>query len=311
MTNEPEVILFTSIAEYEARRNFVPALTIAAGDVDRIIGKYELPSDRSTWAKCGVNNCNTAHRLGFVILRKDGLETNIGIDCGERETGETWKEVEATFKRAEDAQARQRTAQALLAERAELLERARAVSGAGILLAEQLGAFVETFKWLNSFWRELNKCAKLGGIIQASLKRNDWSLDIGKKEQLVTIGRFEGGAVLLNGDSGLPALVQGQVIPWLQDLSSDSLSQLDRAALGELVREAGKKRDVLGRAESFVKTSQAFLAAENIAALEVLCDDVLRSTDAGDTRPVLHAWLQHARARGAPTKPVKIHRGKK
>jgi hypothetical protein len=307
MKSESEVLLFTSIADYEARPAFVSRLTLAAGEVDRIVGKYELPSDKSAWAKCGVNNCNTAHRLGFVILKKDGQETNIGHECGERETGESWRDVVATFKRAEDAQARHRTAQTLINERHELIKRAEAAIQVGREQSSRIGAFAGTFNHANGFWRELIKCARQGGSIRAPLKQNkDWNLNLGSKEQLVTVGRFNGGSIWLNDGTGLPNLVERLVLPWLQDLSEEKLGMLDRIALGEMVREAGNKRDLLERTEAFIQTSQAFLTVENIAGLEVICDDVLHSVDAANARPALRAWLAKARADGIPTTRVKV-----
>lgn len=311
MKYEHEVLLFTSIAEYEARRDFVRHLTLVAGDIDRIVGKYELPSDKAAWAKCGVNNCNTPHRFGFVIRKKDGQETNIGHECGERETGESFRDVVATFRRAEDAQARKRTAQTLVEDKANLISRAELAAKAGREQAVRLRAFLDTFKPLKSFWRALTTSAKQGGVIRAALQADkNWNLSIGRKEQLVTIGRFDGGVVLINDGLGLPVLVERLVLPWLEDLSQEGLEVLDRRALGEMVKDAGSKRDLLERAEHFVEASQRFLNADNVAGLEVICDDVLRAGDASTARQFLRAWVDEARTAGIPVAKIRLKGGK-
>lgn len=87
-----------------------------------------------------------------------------------------------------------------------------------------------------------------------------------------------------------------------------TLEMLDRKALDEMVRAAGNKRGLLERAEQFTQLAEQFLAVENVAGLEVICDEVLRASDAGIARPGLRAWLDKARTEGIPAKPVRIHR---
>ncbi|HHF0702221.1 TPA: hypothetical protein ACPIBI_004804 [Pseudomonas aeruginosa] len=45
-----------------------------------ILGAYIFPDTKSV--KCGIRNCRTPHRRGYLISTTDGLETNIGNVCG-------------------------------------------------------------------------------------------------------------------------------------------------------------------------------------------------------------------------------------
>lgn len=303
-----EVLLFTSVADFESRANFHAALTLAAGELDRIVAKYELPANRAGWTTCGLNGCNTEHRFGYLIRAKDGRETNIGHECGKREFGVSFEEVEATFRRAQDLQARQRAIQALLEEKPALQARAAAVVTDGEVQASRLTAFVGTFKGLHGFWKELLKAAKQGGVVRAAVKRDsEWTLG-GGKEQLTTVARFSGSSVLVSDASSTPNLVRKLVLPWLETLVQQELDALDEAALGSVVRKGADMRNLLMRTEAFVKESGALLTSDNIAGLEPICDHVLRPSDAGIARPVLHAWVAKTQLSGPPTAAVRIHR---
>lgn len=299
-----EVLLFTSIADYQARPRYTAALHLAAGEVDRIVGKYELPSDRALWTRCGLNNCNTEHRLGYLIRAKDSRETNIGQDCGRREFGVSFEEVEATFRRREDAAARRRTIDTLLAEKPELTARVERARSEGLLQVEQLNAFILTFSHLHGFWREVITASKLSGLVRAPMKRDDKWGQMGGKEQLVTVARFQGSSVLINDGAAAPKLLGQIVQPWLDSLTEPELQALGERELEKAVRDAGNMRNLIDRAETFSKACAEMLTADNVAGLETICDHILRSSDAGYARPYLTAWVTSARAGDIPTERV-------
>lgn len=312
MIDEPEVVLFTSIAEYEARPNFHAELHLVADELDRIVGKYELPADRASWAVCGLNNCHREHRFGYVIRAKDARETNIGHECGKREFDVEFEEVEARYKRAVDAQARQRAITTLMDERATLITRAeRAVPVAGVQ-GERFAAFRASFQHMAGFWTNLLKCAKQGGTIRgAHLSGGDWAASRDKGVQLVTVGVIDGAAVLLDDGSGLGAVVERDVLPWLRALEPTALAALDSAGMSETLRVAAAKRSTLERTETFATQAAALLTVENVAGMRAICDHLMKAGDADDAREVLEKWVAEARANGIPSKPVRIHRGRR
>lgn len=46
--------------------------------LESIIGRY-IFKDK---IRCGLSNCHTPHAKGYIVVTKDGQETNIGKDCG-------------------------------------------------------------------------------------------------------------------------------------------------------------------------------------------------------------------------------------
>ena len=312
MIDEPEVVLFASIAEYEARPNFNAELRLTADELDRIVGKYELPADRGSWAACGLNNCRREHRFGYVISAKDGRETNIGHDCGKREFDVEFDEVEARYKRAVDAQARQRAITTLMDERATLITRAERVVPVAVVQGERFAAFRASFQHMAGFWTNLLKCAKQGGTIRAAhLEGGDWAANRGKSVQLVTVGVINGAAVLLDDGSGLGAVVERDVLPWLRALDPIALAALDSTGMSDTLRVAAAKRSTLERTEAFANQAAALLAVENVAGMRSICDHLMKVGDAGDAREVLDKWVAEAQANGIPAKPVRIHRGRR
>ena len=309
MMSEPEVVLFTSIAEYEVRPNFHAELHLTAEELDRIVGKYELPADRGSWAACGLNNCHREHRFGYVICAKDGRETNIGHDCGKREFDVEFEEVEARYKRAVDSQARQRAIAALMEERVQLIDRAEHIVPVAVLQGARLSAFRASFQHMASFWTNLLKCAKQGGTIRAAQQSGgDWAFNRGKSEQLITVGRFDGAGVLLDDGSGLGAVVDRDVLPWLRALDPVALAALDSVGMANTLREAAAKRSTLERTEAFAAQAAKLLAVENVAGMRSICDHLVKVSDAGDSSAVLEKWVAEARANGVPSKAVRIHR---
>lgn len=43
-----------------------------------IIGSYHFPED----VACGLTTCHQPHKRGYIVMTKEGFETNIGKDCG-------------------------------------------------------------------------------------------------------------------------------------------------------------------------------------------------------------------------------------
>jgi hypothetical protein len=224
--------LYTAITDYEARAAFVGPLRIDVASLDRIVGKIELPAKpESAWAHCGLNGCNTAHRFGYVIRTKDGSETNCGRDCGKREFGVRFEEVEARAKRVEESAARRRAAMEIVLQAPGWLNQMRELFPLVKREESRMAQFTNDFQQHKSFWSELTKLAKGSGHIQASR----WSEDGYVNE---TLGRLDGCTVLLKSRLWSSNTIQERLIPWLDGLNVDSLEVIDEPALVDLVRRA-------------------------------------------------------------------------
>lgn len=287
-----EVLQFDSVAAFTIRPNFVAQLQLRADELDRIIGKYELLGDKTLWAVCGLNHCNTVHRYGFLICAKNGQETNIGKDCGQREFDVEFEEVEARFQKAVDAQAKVRSITNLLSERGEMLARIEKIAPQARIQSGRMREFCRVFQHQQSFWIQLQKCAKLGGIVRAAARQDkDWSTRGSGREQLITVSRFEGWGVLLDDGTNLHQTLDQTVLPWLQTLDETALISTDQSSLDRVLHEAGMMKRLVDKAEKFAAQANIFLAAENVAQLEPICTHLMRKYDAADARKNLEKWV--------------------
>lgn len=62
-----------------------------------ILGAYIFPDTKSV--KCGIRNCRTPHRRGYLISTTDGLETNIGNVCGKKHLGAIFTEKTNQYRK--------------------------------------------------------------------------------------------------------------------------------------------------------------------------------------------------------------------
>jgi len=76
-----------------ARPAFTDDLDPSRHELREIIGRYGS-SDR---IRCGLSNCHTLHAKGYIVVTKDGLETNIGKDCGKTYFGVDFETLSRKF----------------------------------------------------------------------------------------------------------------------------------------------------------------------------------------------------------------------
>lgn len=86
--------------DLESRPGFEPVLDPKTIKLREIIGRYIFPFD----IPCGLSNCRTLHKHGFLVAATDGRETNLGRDCGRREFGTDFQSLSRVFVAAERAQ---------------------------------------------------------------------------------------------------------------------------------------------------------------------------------------------------------------
>lgn len=100
LNTEKGLVRIESWEDIEARPGFTPLLdpkTIKLKDVlARYIFNFDIP--------CGLTNCRTPHKRGFLVVATDGRETNLGRVCGKREFGADFQALSKIFVAAERAQ---------------------------------------------------------------------------------------------------------------------------------------------------------------------------------------------------------------
>lgn len=73
-----DIIEVSDWSDVTARTNFSSDVDLKDKHLHKIIGSYELKEKRT----CGLTSCRTPHNKGFIVITDDGVETNIGGDCG-------------------------------------------------------------------------------------------------------------------------------------------------------------------------------------------------------------------------------------
>lgn len=106
-----------------------------------VVGEYEMP-EKAGLEPCGISQCATPHRRGYLVAIGDGKVGHVGQNCGRKHFGLAWGERVKSYRRARGERAK---ASALL----EAITSVRALIGAQPIqedtriarAREMLGAF--------------------------------------------------------------------------------------------------------------------------------------------------------------------------
>lgn len=282
----PEILDLRTPADWESRQGFTSSVLAKPEDLDRIIGKYDLPrapagSPHGTgMVRCGLNGCNELHYRGFLLKLVDGRETIIGQDCGRRNVGAIFNEIEATFKAEETRQARQQlieeirsTRESIVAEAEKLLPRVTAAH-------DRLSQFRADLSKYAAFWERLGDAARQGGRVLIAVERSDWVESSGKQD--VTSGATIRHLDFLSQDTSIYArALRIQVIAWLRTDIAPDIAEAgdDLKKLKVVADKASSVRDILRDAEQFIDHVDQFFETSNLAGLLVIRDKQLRKAD--------------------------------
>jgi hypothetical protein len=95
LNTDKGLIRVESWEDIEARPGFVSDLNPAEHNLETIIGRYVFREK----IRCGLSNCHTPHAKGYIVVTKDGQETNIGKDCGRTYFGVDFETLSRRFDR--------------------------------------------------------------------------------------------------------------------------------------------------------------------------------------------------------------------
>lgn len=87
---------FSSYEEMAAREKFVSEINPALSRPAKVIGPYQLSEEHP----CGLSTCHQGNKKGLLVLTESGVETPIGHQCGGREFGADWKELQRQAQRS-------------------------------------------------------------------------------------------------------------------------------------------------------------------------------------------------------------------
>jgi DNA gyrase/topoisomerase IV subunit A len=271
-------IFFQTVEEFCRRPGFELTLECKPDDLDRIVGKYERPRDNLV--QCGLNRCNQWHQYGYVICTKKGLETNCGQDCGRREFNVNFDEVEAAYKKAEDAEARRKLIEAVLSNKAELVTLARVTLEEVSAASSDVAAIVNELGKDAALGRALTLCLRNGGRVQVARKdshalNSAMGASSGQAD-LETIATISGGeAVALYARQA--GSIADHVIKPLTNLNEDMLRLLDEKDLEKQTKQIAELRRTLQESQAFLASAKVFCTEENLTRFAALKQTMPRS----------------------------------
>jgi len=95
LNTDKGLIKVESWDDIRSRPGFAIDLNPAEHALQSIIGRY-IFKDK---IRCGLSNCHTPHAKGYIVVTKDGQETNIGKDCGKTYFGVDFETLSRKFDR--------------------------------------------------------------------------------------------------------------------------------------------------------------------------------------------------------------------
>lgn len=95
LNREKEIIRVENWADITERPGFSGNLDPSKNKLDAIIGRYAFKD----YVPCGLSNCHTPHGRGYIVVTKEGQETNIGKDCGKNYFGVDFETLSNKFDR--------------------------------------------------------------------------------------------------------------------------------------------------------------------------------------------------------------------
>ena len=271
--------------DIESRAGFTPVLDPKAIKLREIIGRYSFPFE----IPCGLSNCRTPHKHGFLVVATDGRETNLGRICGKREFGTDFQSLSKVFVEAERAQR----------NRDFLWEIKHRLPGITAELSS-LKAGERGAGWMNSRISQLT--GKSGSLpypivnaVRQVVRRGDGALMIQRaaskeeREALAAATEVTGldrrnrvsdfvevqagqldGFVALSASNGLREIL-GAIEPFVTTLTDADIDNLLDKQLRELSKTGADLEPNLGRLRMVVAAGKRLLVRENLQQLsEVL-----------------------------------------
>lgn len=259
-----ELIRFEHPDEWQGRSAFRWSLTVTEHDLSHFVGGYNLPKE--LYQRCGLSHggkpCNQEHGHGFVVATKEGLETQVGKDCGLRHLGAKFEELEGLFTAAVKTEDVMKRLRELTSRQGELLLRAKQA----ILDCDRASAAVSEVK--HRIGREpaladvFKHALTSDGSVYAEVRVSDREYeDTRKRYRREVFGRIDGIAAAT--EKSPKADIQAVVLPLVYSLTAERLVGLSGKKLEAKSKEVDDAERVLIEADAFVALCRRFRSRRN------------------------------------------------
>lgn len=256
------------------RPNFREVLNRKEHKLRRVLSGYSFQA----LVRCGLADCRTLHRDGFLVETEDGLETNVGRVCGQNAFGTRFDVERASYERARELQD--------LKDRAKQLQTQRASS---VQVVQDLYKSRFGVEWIENIKSSLYKV--VGGDLLSSLeateRRGEYGVNQARRRSEEEINRLVEETRRRRADLAFETTQVGRLepMPWLvfdfkgklitnlvkcfQDIQFLDVDRLETPVLRQRVKALEGWEMRVREAEEAISTAHRFLAPENIELLSL------------------------------------------
>jgi hypothetical protein len=272
-----ELLRFEHPDQWKERPGWRERIRLSEHNLARIIGGYHL--GRDLWQHCGL--CNTEHGRGYVVATTEGLETQIGKDCGLKHLGARFEELERQFTVALEAQDRMKRLRELLVQKGEMLSRAQQAMQDCDRAAAAVADFKHKIEREPTLADVFRKAISADGSVFVDFRVSDDEFEMTRRRyRREVVGRIDGHAAATMKSP--KTLIQGSVLPLVHSLTEEMLSRLTSKSLAAKSKEANEATDILIDADAYLALSKRFTARRNWQAFaSAFSPDRLKTNDRG------------------------------
>ncbi len=244
---------------------YVPQIDPKESKLETITGRYIFREP----VKCGLSNCGTLHKRGYVVKTPKGEQSNIGKDCGKKHFGVEFEELSRQFDR-------------------DLEEQLQRISD---IQQRERGA-----NWVNrslkSFWSTLPRLVKdrVYGMVKSrdpkitvsrlatsqelAILKEAKELDEGAKEAYITdtVGTLSGFTSLYK-ENDIRELLIVDLQSGLKGLLELDISSFTEFQLKKHVKWAGQVDSKFDKAEVVIGDANKFFQTTNLLQLLSIAQD--------------------------------------
>lgn len=276
LNSDKEIVRVDSWSDITDRAGFTGNLNPAEHTLVSIIGRYAFKD----YVPCGLSNCHTPHGRGYIVVTKDGRETNIGKDCGRTYFGVDFETLSNKFDRdMTEKENREKLWNFYFRceEVAEHVTSIRTEACGANWVYKQLNALQNIREVPAPVVRRIAAMAKVRDQ-NVTYEREATEIEIEQLEQAqgrrlmrphyvsIPIGKLEGLEAFFP-ENNLKVLLVDGVSERIKELNAANIDTLTFEQLRKWARWLGELDEVLERAARAVRSGRALLTQENLLKL--------------------------------------------
>jgi hypothetical protein len=253
-----ELLRFDHPEQWKERPGWRERIKLSEHNLARIVGGYHL--GRDLWQHCGL--CNTEHGRGYVVGTMEGLETQIGKDCGTRHLGAKFEELERLFTATLEAQDRMKRLRELLVQRGDLLSTAQQAVSECDRAAGAIAELQHKISREDSLAFVYRKAITSDGSVYIDWRVSEDEYEVTRRRyRREVLARIDGhGAATTKSPR---TEIQATVLPLVHSLTEAMLAGLTSKSLAAKSKEANSATGILIDAKSYVILAKRFTSRKN------------------------------------------------